>query len=137
MPEHVGIFVLEHPLTHIDYIKRVIGQPGDTLDLRNGELSINGNPVKREVQPMLSIPVDPNLPGPDSSLFRFVSRDARGEPVRELPIVRETLPGGAPFDTIAMGSSESASGWEREGQYVWISVVAAYLKKKKTTQAEK
>src|SRR3546814_16740961 len=52
---------------------------------------------------MLSIPVDPNLPGPDSSLFRFVSRDARGEPVLELPIVRETLPGGATFDTIDMG----------------------------------
>src|SRR3546814_6630799 len=94
---------LEHPLTRIDYIKRVIGLPGDTIALRNGELSINGKPVKREVQPMLSIPVDPNLPGPDSSLFRFVSRDARGEPVLELPIVRETLPGGATFDTIDMG----------------------------------
>src|SRR3546814_16523360 len=92
------IVVLEHPLTRIDYIKRVIGLPGDTIALRNGELSINGKPVKREVQPMLSIPVDPNLPGPDSSLFRLVSRDARGEPVLELPIVRETLPGGATFE---------------------------------------
>src|SRR3546814_4150980 len=91
LPERGDIVVLEHPLTRIDYIKRVIGLPGDTIALRNGELSINGKPVKREVQPMLSIPVDPNLPGPDSSLFRFVSRDARGEPVLELPIVRETL----------------------------------------------
>src|SRR3546814_10467114 len=88
LPERGDIVVLEHPLTRIDYIKRVIGLPGDTIALRNGELSINGKPVKREVQPMLSIPVDPNLPGPDSSLFRFVSRDARGEPVLELPIVQ-------------------------------------------------
>src|SRR3546814_16118422 len=52
---------------------------------------------------MLSIPVDANLPGPDSSLFRFVTRDANGRAVLELPVVRETLPGGAPFDTLDMG----------------------------------
>src|SRR3546814_10230278 len=54
LPERGDIVVLEHPLTRIDYIKRVIGLPGDTIALRNGELSINGKPVKREVQPMLS-----------------------------------------------------------------------------------
>ena len=103
LPERSDIVVLEHPVTRIDYIKRVIGLPGDTIALRNGELSINGKPVKREVQPMLSIPADPNLPGPDSSLFRFVNRGADGKEVLELPIVRETLPGGATFDTIDMG----------------------------------
>src|SRR3546814_19232510 len=100
LPERGDIVVLEHPLTRIDYIKRVIGLPGDTIALRNGELSINGKPVKREVQPMLSIPVDPNLPGPDSSLFRFVNRDASGKQVLDLPTVRETLPGGATFDPL-------------------------------------
>ncbi|MDK2760627.1 MAG: signal peptidase I [Sphingopyxis sp.] len=103
LPERGDIVVLEHPVTRIDYIKRVIGLPGDTIELRNGELSINGKPVKREVQPLLSIPVDPNLPGPDSSLGRFAGRDAAGRAVLELPIVRETLPGGATFDTIDMG----------------------------------
>src|SRR3546814_18381223 len=63
LPERGDIVVLEHPLTRIDYIKRVIGLPGNTIALRNGELSINGKPVKREVQPMLSIPVDPNQIG--------------------------------------------------------------------------
>ena len=103
LPERGDIVVLEHPVSRIDYIKRVIGLPGDTIQLRNGELSINGKPVKREVQPMLAIPVDPNLPGPDSSLGRFVTRGADGRPILELPIVRETLPGGAVFDTIDMG----------------------------------
>ena len=103
LPERGDIVVLEHPVTRIDYIKRVIGLPGDTIQLRNGELSINGKPVKREVQPMLAIPVDPNTPGPDSSLYRFISRGAAGKEVLELPIVRETLPGGATFDTIDMG----------------------------------
>lgn len=81
----------------------MIGLPGDTIQLTNGELSINGKPVKREVQPMLAIPVDPNLPGPDSGLGRFVTRGADGQAAIELPIVRETLPGGATFDTIDMG----------------------------------
>src|SRR3990167_5928042 len=103
LPQRGDIVVLEHPVTRIDYIKRVIGLPGDRVQLTNGELSINGKPVKREVQPMLTIPVDPNLPGPDSSLYRFIGRGTDGKEVLELPIVRETLPGGATFDTIDMG----------------------------------
>ena len=103
LPRRGDIVVLEHPVTRVDYIKRVIGLPGDTIELRGGALIINGKPIKREVQPMLSIPVDANLPGPDSTLYRFVTRDAAGKMVLELPVVRETLPGGATFDTIDMG----------------------------------
>ncbi|WP_447762969.1 signal peptidase I [Sphingopyxis panaciterrae] len=111
LPERGDIVVLEHPITRIDYIKRVIGLPGDTIELRNGELSINGKPVKREVQPLLSIPADSNTPGPDSSLGRFVTRGAEGQTVLELPIVRETLPGGATFDTIDMGPGYSTDDY--------------------------
>ena len=103
LPERGDIVVLEHPVTRVDYIKRVIGLPGDTIELRGGALIINGKPIKREVQPMLSVPVDANMPGSDSSLGRFVPRDAVGKAVLELPIVREALPGGATFDTIDMG----------------------------------
>lgn len=103
LPERGDIVVLEHPVTRVDYIKRVIGLPGDTIELRGGALIINGKPIKREVQPMLPVPVDANMPGSDSSLGRFVTRDAAGKAVLELPIVRETLPGGATFDTIDMG----------------------------------
>ena len=103
LPARGDIVVLEHPVTRVDYIKRVIGLPGDTIELKGGALFINGKPVKREVQPMLSIPVDANLPGPDSSLGRFIVKDAASKDRLELPIVRETLPGGATFDTIDMG----------------------------------
>ncbi|PZQ22182.1 MAG: signal peptidase I [Sphingopyxis macrogoltabida] len=103
LPQRGDIVVLEHPATRIDYIKRVIGLPGDTIELRGGALVINGRAVKRAVQPMLAVPVDANLPGPDSSLGRFIERGADGRTVLEVPIVRETLPGGATFDTIDMG----------------------------------
>lgn len=103
LPERGDIVVLEHPENRIDYIKRVIGLPGDTIELKGGALFINGKPVKREVQPMLSVPVDDNMPGRDSTLGRFLDKDANGKYILELPIVRETLPGGATFDTIDMG----------------------------------
>lgn len=107
LPERGDIVVLEHPVTRIDYIKRVIGLPGDVIEMRGGELSINGTPVKREVQPMLSIPVDANTPGPSGSVNAFVTTGPDGKQVLELPIVRETLPGGATFDTIDMGLYQS------------------------------
>src|SRR3546814_8969271 len=59
LPERGDIVVLEHPLARIDYLKRVIGLPVDTIALSNGELSINGKPVKRseaptsELQPLM------------------------------------------------------------------------------------
>ena len=34
LPQRGDIVVLEHPATRIDYIKRVIGLPGDTIELR-------------------------------------------------------------------------------------------------------
>lgn len=109
MPQRGDIVVLEHPVTRVDYIKRVIGVPGDIIAMKSGALIINGRPIKREVQPMLAIPVDANTPSRDdhgsSRLDLFRTRDAQGRAVIEVPIVRETLPGGATFDTIDMGES--------------------------------
>lgn len=103
MPKRGDVVVLEHPELRVDYIKRVIGLPGDHLSMKDGVLSINGQPVQREIQPMMTIPVDANVPSHGSSLTRFITRNAQGAQVLELPIVRETLPGGATFDTIDMG----------------------------------
>ncbi|OHC98480.1 MAG: signal peptidase I [Sphingopyxis sp. RIFCSPHIGHO2_01_FULL_65_24] len=109
LPERGDIVVLEHPVDRTDYIKRVIGLPGDTIELKGGALFINGKPVKREQQPDLRIPVDANTPsgGGGSALDRFRQVDGSGHETLVLPIIRETLPNGASYDTIDMGERPS------------------------------
>jgi len=49
MPERGDVVVFRFPNDDsIDYIKRVIGLPGDKIQMIDGQLHINGEPVKRE-----------------------------------------------------------------------------------------
>ncbi len=63
------------PQNRIDYIKRVVGLPGDRIQVIHGILYINGKPVKRR------------------RIADFVGHDARGDIIRE-PQYIETLPNG-------------------------------------------
>ena len=46
-PARGDIAVFRHPGNGSDYIKRVIGLPGDTVQVRDGALVLNGTPVPR------------------------------------------------------------------------------------------
>ncbi|GAB4259676.1 MAG: signal peptidase I [Pararhodobacter sp.] len=48
MPERGDIVVFRHPVSGEDYVKRLIGLPGDRIQVRNGVLYINGTVVPRE-----------------------------------------------------------------------------------------
>jgi signal peptidase I len=65
----------------VDYIKRVIGLPEDTIQMIDGVLHINGAAVKRE-------------PAPD-----FIDTDQGPQPVR-IKRWRETLPNGVSYTTL-------------------------------------
>ncbi|MEO6581541.1 MAG: signal peptidase I [Sphingomicrobium sp.] len=103
LPKRGDIVIVTPPGQSDDYIKRVIGLPGDTVEVRRGRLILNDRPVPSQVRAPDLVPIDANAPcGIEFSGFRV--RTTKGEYCR-LPIVRETLPGGPSFDTIDLGTS--------------------------------
>jgi signal peptidase I len=103
LPERGDVVIVTPPGQSADYIKRVVGVPGDEIEMINGELIINGLPVKRQERPAAMLPVDDNLPClPDEyGDHRVTARD--GKTYCRIPVFRETLPNGRSYDTIDMG----------------------------------
>jgi signal peptidase I len=51
-PKRGDIIVFKYPLDQsTDYIKRVVGLPGDVIEMRQEELYVNGHPIQRERVP--------------------------------------------------------------------------------------
>src|SRR5687768_11145547 len=103
-PRRGDVVILTPRGKKTDYIKRVIGLPGDTIELAGGHLILNGQPVKRELRPDAMIPVDENVPcGLDIRYGDHRVRAPDGQTYCRLPVVRETLPDGRSYDTIDLG----------------------------------
>jgi len=103
IPDYGDIVIVTPPGAQVDYIKRVIGRPGDTIEVRQGRVILNGKPVPRAVQPNLMLPVDLNSPCNQSDFPGLKVRAADGKFYCELPIIRETLPNGVSYNTIDLG----------------------------------
>ena len=102
-PEYGDIVIATPPGGSSDYIKRVIGRPGDTIEVRQGRVILNGEEVLRAVQPNMLLPVDTNSPCNASDFPMLKMRGADGRYYCELPIIRETLPNGVSYNTIDLG----------------------------------
>jgi len=108
LPKRGDIVIVTPPGTRTDYIKRVIGLPGDTVQMVNGGLIINGRAVKRAAEAPDMVPVDANSPcgSPhDPALYDFRVQGADGKMYCRVPIVRETLPSGRTYETVELGRS--------------------------------
>jgi signal peptidase I len=99
-PARGDIVIVVPPDRDEDYIKRVIGLPGDRIAVVNGQIILNGKAVPRAVEPPLELPVDPNQPCDPATFPNLRYRDASGRARCELPILRETLPNGVSYTII-------------------------------------
>lgn len=103
-PEYGDIVIAVPPDRAEDYIKRVVALPGDTIAMEDGEIILNGKPVRREMEPPVRLPAEnQNICGGTPCLSAFEPyrvRLADGTQVYEPPTYRETLPNGASYTII-------------------------------------
>jgi signal peptidase I len=107
-PERGDVVVFKAPPSQRDdYIKRVIGQPGDIVQVQNGTVILNGTAVpKRRIEDLV-IPVTANMiaatqrEGADSPCYRpaFEER-SDGALFCRYPQYRETLPNGKSYNVL-------------------------------------
>lgn len=90
-PERGDIAVFKaHHANYIDFIKRVIGLPGDRIQMRNGQLYINDQPVERKRI---------------SNFEYWQQRDGA-----EFPVARyvETLPNGVSYEVLDLTNANAS-----------------------------
>ncbi|MFC3580007.1 signal peptidase I [Sphingomonas hylomeconis] len=91
------------PGNRTDYIKRVIGLPGDTIQMRDGQLILNGVAVPKERIADFTLPLTPNF-GPQECGAAYQDTD-KGQPICRYERFRETLPGGRSYDVLDRGTT--------------------------------
>ena len=88
------------PLNDTDYIKRVIGLPGDTVQMIGGQLQLNGQPIPKEQIADFEIAVTPNT---RCYSVQYAVKLDDGRDVCHYPRFKETLPGGRTYEVLDLG----------------------------------
>tara|TARA_R110002094_G_scaffold100763_9_gene100878 strand:- start:1058 stop:1894 length:837 start_codon:yes stop_codon:yes gene_type:complete len=110
-PERGDVVVFRHPVSGRDYIKRLIGLPGEKVQMKAGVLYINGEPVKLETIPPFEEVMAPQ--GPQGMRPRCengaVGQGGLCSKGRQI----ETLPNGVSYPILNIANQQS----DRTGVY--------------------
>jgi signal peptidase I len=104
-PERGDVVVFRYPGADEDWVKRVIGLPGDTVEMRGGQVILNGEPVAKTRIADFLMERTPNSPCRfvDPSRAREVTGSG-GQTFCAYPRYRETLPGGRSYEVLDQAS---------------------------------
>ncbi|WP_296680006.1 signal peptidase I [Novosphingobium sp.] len=92
------------PEAEEDWIKRVIGLPGDTIQMKNGVVWLNGQAIPKVRVADFQVPVTPNTACYSAE---FEAKLADGTDVCRYPQYRETLPGGRSYTVLDFGQRDN------------------------------
>lgn len=98
LPERGDVAIFKHPVTGADYVKRVIGLPGDTVAVEDGVVVLNGEPLQREDAGYVDIPLSANTGCRSDGGVVVEGKACRYHRFRE------TLPSGKSYVTLDFGA---------------------------------
>jgi signal peptidase I len=101
LPERGDIVVFRVPGSDEDYVKRVIGLPGDRIAVQGGMLIVNGRPIPRHQAGTFAMPISANSPcRVVGGATPMTGTTDDGGPACLYPVFEETLPGGRTYSVI-------------------------------------
>ncbi|WP_299892225.1 signal peptidase I [uncultured Ruegeria sp.] len=120
-PERGDVIVFRHPVTGRDYIKRLIGLPGDRIQVREGQIILNGTPVPQQPDGVFTEVAAPQ--GPQGLRPRCENGPVGNGGICEKSRMIETLPNGVSYDVLNIhnqGSDNTGIYTVPEGNYFFM-----------------